>query len=214
MNSKLFRVITGISLLTFPPLLLAGFLMHPDILSLEMVHTVDALIANFRHQPLFHIGHLLVFLSVPFIIFSLSGLMTLKTEKGQMWLLAGGLVGIVGAVILAGDKGALCMVLSAFDTLPETDFQQITPALEAILQRKGQLALFYALPLLPLGAAMQLVGLIQSGYAKRLPGIAAIIGLLLLNNPDIEIISSIGAVLMILCYIPLGIRLIKGGDFL
>jgi hypothetical protein len=166
MNSKLFRVIAGISLLTFPPLLLAGFLMHPDILSLEMVHTVDALIANFRHQPLFHIGHLLVFLSVPFIIFSLSGLMTLKTEKGQMWLLAGGLVGIVGAVILAGDKGALCMVLSAFDTLPETDFQQITPALEAILQRKGQLALFYALPLLPLGAAMQLVGLIQSGYAK------------------------------------------------
>jgi hypothetical protein len=42
--------------------------------------------------------------------------------RGRRFALAGGLTGIIGAVILAGDKGALCLVLSAFDSLPETDF--------------------------------------------------------------------------------------------
>jgi hypothetical protein len=210
MDSKVIKTATGISLLVFPVLLLAGFLMHPDILSLEMTHSVGALIANFRHQPLFHLGHLVVFLAVPFIIIALSGLTALKLKRGQSLMMIGWLAGITGAVVLAGDKGALCMVLSAFDTLPDVEFRQILPALETILQRKGQLALFYALPLLPLGAALQLAGLIRSELLKPLPGIAGIIGLLLLNNPDIELISSAGAVLMGLCYIPMGIKILKG----
>jgi hypothetical protein len=36
-----------------------------------------------------------------------------------------------------------------------------------------------------------------------------IIGLLLLNNPDIELISCVGAALMITGYVPLGIRVLK-----
>lgn len=36
-------------------------------------------------------------------------------------------------------------------------------------------------------------------------------GLLLLNNPDIEIISAVGAVLMMLGYIPLGIKTLQTG---
>lgn len=153
MDSKIIKIATGLSLVIFPVLLFAGFVMHPDILSLKPTHTVEALIANFRNRELFHLGHLIVFCSVPFIFFALSGLTFLKIERGRIWLLSGWIVAITGAVILAGDKGALCMVLSAFDTLPDAEFAQIKPALEAILQRKGQLSLFYALPLLPLGAA-------------------------------------------------------------
>ena len=37
-----------------------------------------------------------------------------------------------------------------------------------------------------------------------------IVGLLLLINPDIEIISTVGAVLMCIGYIPLGIRELRG----
>ena len=37
------------------------------------------------------------------------------------------------------------------------------------------------------------------------------IGLILLNNPDIEIINSIGAVLMILGYVPFGYQITKIG---
>ena len=36
-------------------------------------------------------------------------------------------------------------------------------------------------------------------------------GLLLLNNPDIEIISAVGAVLMMLGYLPLGIKTLQTG---
>ncbi len=210
MDSKVLKIVTGISFLVFPVMLLAGFLMHPDILSLEITGSVDALVANFRNQRLFHLGHLLVFLAVPFIVFSLSSLATLKVAKGKIWLLSGWLAGTVGAVLLAGDKGALCMVLSAFDTIPDADFQKIGPALEAILQRKGQLVVFYALPLLPIGAGMQLAGLMRAGLLKPFQGVAGIVGLLLLNNPDIELISSVGAVLMGFCYIPLGLLTLKG----
>jgi len=78
------------------------------------------------------------------------------------------------------------------------------------MERKGLLVIFYLLPLLPLGAAAQIVGLIKNKSVTLLPGLSMIIGLILLNNPDIELISSIGALLMCIGYIPLGIKFIKG----
>jgi hypothetical protein len=205
------RILYGVSLLVFPPMLLAGFLMHPDLLSFEVVHDANGLITNFRGSAMYHIGHLIVFWSVPFIVFALMGMITLSGSNGRSLRTLGGVVGLVGAVILAGDKGALCIVLSAFDTLNDVEFAAITPALEAIAARKGLLAIFYLLPLLPLGAALQLVGMIKDGYVKAGSGIAAIVGLLLLNNPDIELISSVGALLMCVGYVPIGIGFLKEG---
>jgi hypothetical protein len=200
--------IVGVSLILFPLMLLAGFLMHPNILSFKMTTSAADLVAKFRHQWMFHVGHLIVFAAVPFIIASMVYIAGLPVEHGRIWVFFGGIIGVVGAVILAGDKGALCIVLSAFDKLPEPDFATITPALEAIVERKGLLAIFYLLPLLPLGAAAQLVGLIMDGRINPAAGIAAIVGLVLLNNPDIEIISSAGALLMCAGYIPFGLSVI------
>lgn len=202
--------VAGLSLIVFPLMLLTGFLMHPNILSFSVTESADGLIAQFHHQWKYHVGHLIVFAAVPFIIASLVYLTGLPLQRGRAWVFFGGLVGVLGAVILAGDKGALCIVLSAFDKLPEKDFSSITPALGAIVARKGLLAIFYLLPLLPLGAAAQFVGLIMDGRINPVTGIAAIVGLLLLNNPDIELISSVGSLLMCLGYIPLGISVFRG----
>ena len=98
--------------------------------------------------------------------------------------------------MLAIDKGALCLVLSAFDTLPEDQFAAFVPYLQVIVDRTGLLFIVYLLPLLPFGAIIQAIGLMREGRIASWQGAAIIVGLLLLNNPDIEIFSSIGAALM------------------
>jgi hypothetical protein len=45
---------------------------------------------------------------------------------------------------------------------------------------------------------------------KKWQGILIIIGLVLLANPDIEIISSAAAILLCIGFIPIGIRELKG----
>jgi hypothetical protein len=56
---------------------------------------------------------------------------------------------------------------------------------------------------------MQMIGLMKERLVSRSGGIVAIAGLALLNNPDIDIASSLGALLMCFTYIPLGLRIAK-----
>ncbi|MCD7973016.1 MAG: hypothetical protein LUG18_10200, partial [Candidatus Azobacteroides sp.] len=104
------------------------------------------------------------------------------------------------------DKGALCLVMSAFDTLPEIQFQQFIPYLDIIVQKAGLLWIVYFLPLLPLGAIIQTIGLIKENIVQKWQGYLIIIGLLLLNNPEIELISTVGSILMCTGYIPWGMK--------
>ncbi len=208
-HKKIMDTISGVSILTFPMLLLIGFLLHPDLLSLNIVHTPDQLVNNFRHNTMFHIGHLLVAFAIPFIIFSIIHFMNLLKEKGLWYGIIGGIVGIFGAVILALDKGSLCLILSGFDTLPEDTFMGLIPYLQVIIDKAGLLSITWLIILLPLGATIQTIGLIKEKHIKLWQGISIIMGLLLLNNPDIEIISTVGAVLMIIGYYPLGIKTLK-----
>ena len=80
-----------------------------------------------------------------------------------------------------------------------------------IVDRAGLLWITWLLVLLPIGAIVQSIGLIKEKQVATWQGIGMIVGLLLLNNPDIEIISSVGVVLMVLGYIPLGIKILKSG---
>jgi hypothetical protein len=61
-----------------------------------------------------------------------------------------------------------------------------------------------------LGFILQTVGLIKEAVIPKWQGAAIILGLLLLINPDIEIISAIGAFLICLGFIPIGVRDLKG----
>jgi hypothetical protein len=149
-------------------------------------------------------------LAVPVIMVALFNFMLILRGKGKVFGFWGGVIGIFGAFILAVDKGALCLVLSAFDTLPEAQFQDLVPHLSVILNKAGLLWVVWLLPLLPIGASLQAFGLMREGFISRWQGVCIVLGLLLLNNPDIELISSIGAILICAGYIPFGFRILKG----
>jgi len=200
----------AVSIIAFPVMLLTGFLMHPDLLKLEALQTVEQLVGRFHNQPLYHFGHLIVMFTVPVIIIALINIMNVLQSKGKLLGFWGGIIAVFGAFILAVDKGALCLVLSAFDTLPEAQFQEFVPFLNVIVDKAGLLWVVWLLPLLPIGASIQALGLMKERFISKWQGICIITGLLLLNNPDIEFISSIGAILMCAGYIPWGVRILQG----
>lgn len=199
----------AVSLITFPLMLLTGFLLHPNLLKMEALHTVEQLVARFHHQPMYHIGHFIVMFTVPVIMIMLISSMNVLQGKGKRLGFWGGIIGLFGAFILAVDKGALCLVLSAFDTLPEAQFREFVPFLSVIVNKEGLLWVVWLLPLLPIGAAIQAFGLMKEQLISKWQGLFVVVGLLLLNNPDIELISSIGAFLMCIGYIPWGVKLLK-----
>lgn len=199
----------AISVMLFPIMLLTGFLMHPDLLEMKMLHTAQDLVYRFHNNQLYHIGHFIVMMAVPLIIVAMVGIMNMLQNKGKKYGFWGGVIGIFGAFILAVDKGALCLVMSAFDTLPEAQFQGFIPYLDVIVQKAGLLWVVYFLPLLPFGAVIQTIGLMKEKEVQKWQGVLIIIGLLLLNNPEIELISTIGSVLMSIGYISWGIKLYR-----
>ena len=200
----------GISLIAFPVMLFIGFLMHPNLLNLEALQTVEQLVSRFHNQPAYHYGHLIVMFAVPVIMIALLNFMNVLQGKGKQLGFWGGIIGLFGAFILAVDKGALCLVLSAFDTLPEAKFQEFVPFLNVIVNKAGLLWVVWLLPLLPIGAAIQAFGLMKEKFISKWQGACIVVGLLILNNPDIEFISTIGALLMSAGYIPWGIRILNG----
>ncbi len=207
---KIKKIGFGVSIIAFPVMLLSGFLMHPDLFKAVPLQTVEQLVGRFHNQPMYHIGHLIVMFAVPVIIIALVSIMNVVQGKGKQLGFWGGIIGVFGAFILAVDKGALCLVLSAFDTLPEGQFQEFVPFLNVIVNKAGMLWVVWLLPILPIGAAIQVFGLLKEKFISKWQGVCIVAGLLLLNNPDIELISSIGAFLMCAGYIPWGVRILQG----
>jgi hypothetical protein len=208
--SRARRLGNGISIVIFPIMLLLGFLAHPNFLSLEMVTGIDPWIAEWRGNFMFHFGHLLVMFSVPFIIFASFRFMTILRGRGGWYGLIGGVLSVFGAFMLAVDKGALTLTLTAFQTIPDPEFAGVRPALQALQDRMGLLWITWAYALLPVGTIVQTIGLLRENVVPKWQGNSIIAGLLLLLNPDIEIISSAGAALMCVGFVPLGLHELKG----
>jgi hypothetical protein len=199
----------ALSIIVFPIMLFIGFVTHPDLLAMEPLETVEQLVKRFHNNPMYHIGHLIVTFAVPVIIIYFVGTMNLLNGSGKKYGFWGAVLGVFGAFILAVDKGALCLTMSAFDTLPEADFNDFKPYLQVIVSKKGLLIIVWLLFALVIGGIIQAIGLIKEGVIKKWQGVLIIIGLLLLLNPDIELISSIGSALMCIGYIPWGISELK-----
>ena len=90
----------------------------------------------------------------------------------------GASLAIFGAMMLAADKGALCLTMSALDTLPENQFAQFMPGLLAMFSKSGWLVLLWGMVFLPIGFAIQAVALIKSNALPRWQGILFLIGVL------------------------------------
>jgi len=196
----------GLSIIVYPLMLFIGFVTHPNLLAMEPLQTVEQLVNRFHNNTMYHIGHLIVTFAVPVMIIYFIGVMNILQGKGKTLGFWGGIIGVFGAFILAIDKGALCLTMSAFDTLPEDQFTAFMPFLQVIVSKKGLLFIVWLLFALIIGGIVQTIGLMKENIIQKWQGIFIIVGLLLLLNPDIELISSIGTALMCIAYIPWGIK--------
>ena len=204
---RLKEIGAGLCIIAFPVMLLIGFVTHPNIMSFAMVTDYADWAEEWRGSFMFHFGHLIVMLAVPVIIVACIRLMAMLDGPRAWYGFIGGILGVFGAFMLAVDKGALTFVLTAFRELPQAEFEVSTPAIQSIFERSGWLWITWGFVTLPIGFIVLATGLIRQGAVPTWQGVCMIVGLILLLNPDIEIISSAGALLMCVGFIPLGARI-------
>jgi hypothetical protein len=204
------RIATGLALLLFPLIFVFAFAVHPGLLTPHFLGP-EELIQRAHQNGLLQFGHLLVTLCTVLLIVSALHFMTLL-EKSSAWAgTVGGMLAIFGAVILAVDKGALCLTMSALDHLPEPQFAQMLPGLLAMFSKQGWLVILWGIVLLPIGFAIQALALIKTRSLRRWQGVLFFIGVLFVGTPDgVEIVNLSASVLMAAAMIPYGVALIKG----
>ncbi len=204
------RIGTALAFIFYPILAGVAFAVHPNLLSLNIGHDIQVRINEFHGNQILHFGHVLMVFAVPLLITIAIHFMNLLKRRGAWWGFFGGLLAVAGAVILAVDKGALCLVPSAFDTLTEAQFQALVPGIEAMFQYKGWLWILQLLPLLPLGFILQSIGLIISKEIPRKQSIPMLIGSILMVNPDIDLIGLAATIVLAIGFIPYAIQMIQG----
>ena len=99
--------------------------------------------------------------------------------------------------------------MSAFDTLPEKVFAQIMPGVMAMFTKQGWLVLLWGIVFLPIGFAIQAIGLLKTHTIPLWQSLLFLIGVLLVGTPDgLEIINLSASILMAIALVPYGIQII------
>jgi hypothetical protein len=201
------NIACGISAIVFPLLFVFAFATHPGLLKPKLVKNEDDIIRRVRKNRLMHFGHVLMIFSVPLLILTAVKLIFL-TQAGAFSGLgfAGGIVAILGAIFLAVDKGALCLVVSAFDTLQDKEFAQLKPGFRTISQKASWLKLVWGIVLLPLGFIILAVANLGGLTLPSWQCICLIIGSGLLLVPDgFEIVNLGASIILIVGLLPMGL---------
>lgn len=194
--------------MVLPLIYIFSFASHPNLLNLKPTKTAVSWASEIRHNKKLHLLHLLVLASsLPAINIALN-FMEIIGEQYRIFALSGGTLAIIGLVALAADKGALCLVPSAFDTLEDEEYNQLLPGLQTLLDNKGFIWVVHFLVLLPIGFIILSIGLILSGAVSMWQGVTLIIGMLFMINPDIDLLSLIGSCFMLISFGSIGIGLI------
>jgi len=203
------RIGTGLSFIIFPLIFVFAFAGHPDLLNPRFFSPAE-LIQRAHNSSLLHFGHALVTLCTGLLVVVALHFMDILKNKSTAWLgFIGGVLAILGALMLAADKGALCLTMSALDTLPEHEFAQMMPGLLAMFAKKGWLFLIWGLLLLPIGFIVQAIGLLKSKSLKTWQGLFFLVGVMFIGTPDgAEIINLSAAILMAIAFVPYGIKMI------
>ncbi|MGV8910871.1 MAG: hypothetical protein ACOH1Y_18010 [Propionicimonas sp.] len=134
----------------------------------------------------------------------------LRVGRGAWAGLVGGAMAVLGACLLAADKGALCLTMSAVDAVDDNAFNAMMPGLMAIFEKQGWAVLVWGMVLLPLGVATQAIGLMRSGAWPKWQAGALLAGALLIAAPDgMEIVNLTAALALLVALAPQAIRLIR-----
>lgn len=204
------RIGTGVSFIVFPLIWVFAFASHPDLLSPGLL-TPEELIERAHGDGLLQFAHVLVtFNTALLIVLALHFMKLLDATKAAWWGLIGACMAIFGAIMLAADKGALCLTMSAFDTLPEAQFEQMMPGLIAMFSFEGWMIIVWGLLLMPIGVAVQIIAMMRTHVMPRWSLWLFLAGVLLVGFPDgSEIINLTAAILMAIALVPYGVRLIS-----
>ena len=197
-------------MILLPLMMVVAFALHPNLLSLKVMNQASEMIGDFHGNIAWKIAHLLMVCAIPLIIGVTLSLEHLIRGKADWLALIGSVLAIIGSVVLALDKGAYFLVPSAFDTLPKNVLFSLMPGIQAMIDRASFMAIVWLLPLISIGLILIAVGLIKKNVVPKWQGISIIVGLVLLINPDIDIISLVASVFLLLGLTPIGIGFISG----
>lgn len=207
--AQVVQIAAGIAFILFPLIFVLAFAVHPGLLRPRLLKP-EEIIRRARRNKWLQMGHSLVLLCTALLIVAAMHFWNILSQGSAAWVgLIGAVLAVLGAVILAADKGAFCLTMSALDTVPEEEFCAMMPGLLAIFSKKGWMKLVWGIVLLPVGFAIQAVGLLQTGALPRWQSTLFLIGVLLVATPDgMEIINLSASILMAIAMIPHGIQLI------
>jgi len=207
------NIATGMLFIIFPLVFVFAFAMHPDLLHPRLLNA-EGLILRARQNDLLQFGHVLVTFNAALLVGAAVHFMTLLRRTSAAWAgFLGGIIAILGAILLAADKGAFCLTMSAFDTLSQKEFAQSMPAVLAIFNKEGWMMITMGIILLPVGFAIQAVGLFVTRSFPRLASLFFLTGVTLVGFPDgFEIINLSASILMAIALLPYGLRLIFRPD--
>jgi hypothetical protein len=205
------RVGTGLCLVVFPLLFVFAFAVHPGLLHPRLLGPAE-LILRAHNAPLLQFGHVLVLLATALLVAVAVHFMRVldRTSLARAGFV-GAVVAVLGAIILAADKGALCLTMAAVDTVSPSDFAGMMPGLVAMFSLKSWMAVLWGMMLLPLGFAVQAVALLKTGALPRWQPALFLVGVLLVGFPDgVEIVNLTASVLMAVALIPYGVLMLTG----
>lgn len=203
------RIGTGLAFIIFPLVFVFAFAVHPGLLNPHLLGP-EELILRAHNDTLLQFGHALVTLNTALLVVIALYFRKLLDRASTAWAgFVGALLAVLGALMLAADKGALCLTMSALDTLPKGEFAQMMPGLLAMFAKNGWLVLLWGILLLPIGFAIQAIALIKSQALPRWQSILFLIGVLLVGTPDgVEIINLTASTLLAVAFVPYGIKII------
>lgn len=212
-NSKVYRtkrICIGLSFIIFPLIFIFAFAGHPNLLHPHFLGP-EELILRAHNNSMLHFGHALVTLCTGLLVVVALHFMNIQKDKSTAWYgFIGGALAILGALMLAADKGALCLTMSALDTLSEAEFTKTMPGLLAMFAKKGWLVLIWGLLLLPVGFIIQAIGLLKSKHLPTWQSLLFLIGVLFIGTPDgVEIINLTASIMIAIAFTPYGIKIIK-----
>lgn len=203
------RLSTGAIFILVPVILVFGFGAHPNLGDLELSASVEKWVNEFHGNSMWRLAHVLVLWVAPLIAVIFLEWMRLLKDKAPALSFVAGVLGIVGCFMLAADKGALALVPTAFDTLPEEKFRQLLPGLQAMIQYKGYLWMAQLYVLMPAAFVLMAIALVRTKAVPRWQGMAVGLGGLLLLNPDIDLISMIASAILATGLVPMGFAILR-----
>ena len=205
------RMGTGVCFIVFPLVWVVAFAAHPALLSPHPELDPMALVARAHGNGLLQLVHVLVTLNTALmVVLALEFMRLLDGTPGARAGLAGAAMAVVGACLLAADKGALCLTMSALDTLPEDEFTPMLPGLVAIFSMKGWMPVVWGLVLMPLGVMVQAVAMLRAKVLPPWQPWLLLVALPFIGFPDgAEIVNLIAALVMTAAMLPYGVRLLR-----